>query len=210
MHKRHGTTESNQLISLTPPTMSCCGEANVPNQTNQATTQNRQLINQQPGPHPGAQFHEKQHSFQQPTVTSPTPTHPYGQNTYAFQNGYQPQQWQHNSPSPPPINQFGAYGSPTSPGSPNGSSQMQLQPLLQPSPVHNASLRGDVSSLHARTLSPPLISIPQPRQEFKSPSDEGKMSVAIDFGECWYSVTIFGKLIASQVLHFREWLEFRR
>src|ERR1700735_1379153 len=129
---------------------SCCGEP-ATEESKQATPYNRQPIDQQPSPHPGAQFHDKRPSFQQPALTSPTPTHPYSQNSYTGQNGYQqplPSNWSHHSPSPPPVNQFGAYGSSTITGSSNSYSQTQHQPLLQPTPVHNAALRGDTSSPH--------------------------------------------------------------
>lgn len=180
--------------------MSCCGEPNKPkDEANRVAPFNGQTVNQQPGPHPGVQYHEKQASFQQPTIPSPTPTHPYGQQSFNGHNGHQqtPSNWSQHSPSPPPMNQFGAYGAPglpaPTPSSFNGSSTAysQHQSLLQPSPVHNASFRGNTSSPHtSMTSPPPMTATPMPRQDFRPPSDEGKMSVSIDFGVYFMFITI--------------------
>lgn len=166
--------------------MGCCGEPNVPaDESNRAAPHNRQLIDQQPGLHPGAQFYEKQPTFQQPVLTAPTPTHPQVQNTYTGQNGYQPQQpsnWSQHSPSPPPVNQFGTF-SPALTAVPGSSSNYSQTPFLQPSPVHNPSPGGDTSSPNTSISSPLINLVSSARQDFRAPSDEGKMSVAIDFGE---------------------------
>lgn len=169
------------------PTMSCCGEPNKPkDEANRVSPYNNGTVTQQPGPHPGAQFHEKQPSFQQPNIPSPIPSHPYGQNTMNTLNSHQhtPSNWSTHSPSPPPTNQFGAYGTPglnnTFNGSVNGFPQHQ--PLLSPSPTHNASHRSDTTSPHMSMSSPPMTTS-SARQDFRPPSDEGKMSVSIDFGK---------------------------
>src|ERR1700722_17313769 len=83
--------------------MGCCGEPNVPDGMPSHIPSNRQLIDQQPNPHPGAQIREKP-TFQPPGLTAPTPTLPYSQNSYQPQ---QPSNWGQHSPSPPPVNQFG-------------------------------------------------------------------------------------------------------
>src|SRR6267154_402809 len=157
--------------------MSCCGEPNSRNvASNQPTPYHRQPIDQQPGPHPGAQFHEKQSTFQQPTLTSPSPVHSYNQNSYVGQNGFQPQPsggWQQHSPSPPPVNQFGGYPSPVAQSAATNYSQIPHQSLLQLNSVHTGSIRGDTSTLRTST-GPPISSVASPRQDFRPPSDEGK------------------------------------
>jgi len=188
---------------LSLPTMGCCGEPNhVKGATNRVTSNNGQPVTQQPGPHPGAQLQEKQTSFQQPTIPAPTPTHPYGQNSYGQNGHYQsqpqaqaqpPATWSHHSSSPPPVNQFGAHGTF------NNSAVLQ-QPLLQPNPVHNASYRA--TSPPIQTGSP--LNTTAPRQDFRS--NEGRMSVSIDFGTTFSGVAYGSSRIAAgkvqQILHW--------
>lgn len=169
--------------------MSCCGEPKRPNgSTNQPPSQNGHLISQQPSPHPGA-FHEKQASFQQPSIPSPAPTHPYGQQSFIDPNAQfqstSPSNWSHHSPSPPPpVNQFGVFGSPAASSHVN-MSYSTTQPLIQPSPVHNGSYRGDSTSPNWPITSTVTSISPindRQLQGFSPPSDEGKMSISIDFG----------------------------
>jgi hypothetical protein len=176
--------------------MSCCGQSNGPQDPSNPATPYRQPIDQQPSPHPGAQIHNKSHSFQQPNLTAPTPMHSYNQNSYAGQNGHQAQQpsnWSQHSPSPPPVNQFGVYGLPAIAAASNSYPQAQYQPQLNL--IHNPSLRGGTSSPPTSMTSPLMTSISAPRQDFRPPSDEGKVSVAIDFGECQLVVVICGQVI---------------
>lgn len=177
--------------------MSCCGEPNnAPVPENRAVnTYNNQTVNQQPTPHPG--FQGQPISFQQPNISSPP--NAYSQNSFGpngvgqsgFQqpNGFQqPQQngWSH-SPSPPPMNQFGQPNQPNlhapTPSTYNASTNSYgtMAPLLQPSPVHTPSqgFRSSTASPPGQMVSP---AVPPPQQAFKPPSDEGKMSVSIDFG----------------------------
>ena len=160
--------------------MSCCGEPNKPkDDVNRVSPYTNGTVNRQPGLHPAPQFHE---SFQQPNIPSPIPSHPHGQNTMNSLNGHQhvPSNWSTHSPSPPPVNQFGAPGvNNTFNGPVTGFSQRQ--PLLSPSPTHNASHRSNTTSPHMSTSSPSMATF-SGRQDFRPPLDEGKMSVSIDFG----------------------------
>jgi hypothetical protein len=183
--------------------MGCCGEPNhLKGATNRVTSNNGQPVTQQPGPHPGAQIQEKQTSFQQPTIPAPTPTHPYGQNSYGQNGHYQsqpqaqaqpPATWSHHSSSPPPVNQFGAHGTF------NNSAVLQ-QPLLQPNPVHNASYRATSPPIQAGSP----LNTTAPRPDFRS--NEGRMSVSIDFGTTFSGVAYGSSRIASgkvqQILHW--------
>lgn len=149
--------------------MSCCGTPKgVKDLTNHAPLQNGQMVNQQPSPHPGL-YQEKQ--FQPPSIPSPVPTHPYDPRGFS--------QSQHGSPSPPPPSQFG--GMPANFQSPYSTMQ---SPLLQPTPAHS---RGDSASPGRMSMMSPMTSSTpinggQP-STFHAPSDEGKMSISIDFGE---------------------------
>jgi hypothetical protein len=69
-----------------------------------------------------------------------------------------------------------------SPVSSNTYSQSQNLSMFQSSLAHTASLR-------TSTTSPLMTSLASPRQEFRPPPIEGRMSVAIDFGECRYIAT---------------------
>lgn len=182
--------------------MSCCGEPVNKNKedTNRVVPFNIQSINQQPSPHPGAQFQEKA-AFQHPGILSPPPTHQYNGNTYGQNNVAQPQvltawaQPGQPTPSPPPVNQFNSFVPPTSPLLPpstptnnasntyNGSAN-GYAPLTHPSPVQSFPYRADTTSPAASIAVPPMTAT-------SSQPDEGKMSVSIDFGKCLYKISHF-------------------
>lgn len=165
--------------------MGCCGEPYDKPATNgqKQVGNNGYPIVQQPTPHPGAQFQEKQ--FQQPSIPSPPPTHQFGQNGFP-QQSWTPVSTQSPSPHPnQPYNPYGMSGT-TSPGPiapqfsgttlngmhPNGS-------FPAPTPGHllSPSLSAPVMTTSRVTQNP----VPQV-------SDEGKMSVSIDFGTTFSGV----------------------
>lgn len=179
--------------SYIPATMSCCGEAKPPasDQKPQNGYPNMQTVNQQPVPHPGLQ----NPSFQQPTVSPPPNVHQQG--GFA-QNGFQQQQgWQSNSPPPfnpysganTPAGTFDATAKNTYNGSVNG--YPFNEPLARPGSAHASIMRSQAGSPPHMSVSspPPMMTIqPPPGQIGQIPgyptqADEGKMSVAIDFGE---------------------------
>lgn len=159
--------------------MSCCGTAKTQGVNRQEVNLSPSTpIAQQPSPHPGALFPEKQ-SFTAPSISPPPAAH-----TYNSLNGHQsPPPSSLTSTSPPPmIPQFNSF---------NG--DLQSQPLFDPSsmapPFQDNLLRpsptypGSVGS-RPSAYSPQAISVmPSSNAGFSPPlSDEGKMSISIDFG----------------------------
>ena len=146
--------------------MSCCGTPagdKAADEKNRGYPQYPQQspINQQPGPQPGlGPWHDKQH--QPPTIPSPPPTH-----------------YSHGTAHSPPPNNFNPSYQPSmfNPSTLSGTTYHQtpsinrVQPSLPPSPPPVGPY-GPVS-----TVSPP----PQ-KKGYNIPTDEGKLSVSIDFG----------------------------
>ena len=179
--------------------MGCCGEP-IDKPTEQ---EKKAAINlngngiptsQQPVPHPGAQM-----VMQQPTISSPPPAQQLTmQHTGGFQ---QAQPWIQPTQSPPPIaNQFNPYAlaTSTSPGplpnqftgttvngmGPNSSLGSTINAGLQrPSPVHPGSPFQAANNAMMASGIPPQQRMSAIPMEFQKQHDEGKMSVAIDFGE---------------------------
>jgi len=146
-------------------TMPCCG---TPTGKQGADVRNRPYsqypqqspINHQPSPHPVLGWQEKQ--YQPPTIPSPPLTH------YSHPNS--------NSPPPQSIlnssyPQPGFNPSTLSGASYQTSSIVRPPPSLPPSPPPVGSY-GPIS-----TVSPP-----PPTKGYLIPTDEGKLSVSIDFG----------------------------
>lgn len=178
--------------------MGCCGEpADTPNpQTaNRSVAANVGVVNQQPAPQPSPVWQEKA-QFQPPNIAAPPPALQYGQNLAAqpqAQQGLaQQQQWgqvqggQFNpyaaptSVSPPPsgsatlVNPSLSGYPPTSPSPPFD--QTRTPPIMQPAAVYSAIGSGmTMSGRHS-------VSSGGHGQGMKVSSDEGKLSVAIDFG----------------------------
>ncbi|KAG9217771.1 hypothetical protein CCMSSC00406_0003540 [Pleurotus cornucopiae] len=196
--------------------MSCCGEAKPPTsaQKPQNGYPNMQTVNQQPVPHPGLQ----NPSFQQPTVSPPPNVHQQG----AFaQNGFQQQQgWQ--SSSPPPFNPYSGTNTPagtfdaTAKNTYNGSVNGYPfnEPLARPGSAHTSIMRSQAGSPPHMSVSspPPMMTIqPPPGQIGQIPgyptqADEGKMSVAIDFGTTFSGVAYGSSRIAGgQVQQILNW-----
>jgi hypothetical protein len=155
--------------------MGCCGES--ADSTAQGQSNNRQIpssngfVTQQPAAYPAAQYAPKL----QTSIPAPAPTvaHP---NTGAYgQTGYQPAQTQPywGQTSPPPMSQSSANMStpPLTSPSPPTTSTSPHPTLMRPTPIHPAG------QPHVSLSAPQMMSYGQ-----KKPSDEGKMSVSIDFG----------------------------
>lgn len=185
--------------------MGCCGEsvvsANTPDTqyANRAQPVNNGIISQQPGPHPGAQHHIQPFGEKPPLLIPPGPSPPppsFQQNNRSI-NGTP---WSH-SPSPPP--QGPAYSAPLSPNlggaplmsppaayAPPGPSNSTafFTPLFHPDPIH--------APLRSNSVTPSTSTAVTSARINPAPSDEGKMSISIDFGEyshCyWRSLVLTG------------------
>lgn len=174
--------------------MGCCGEpANSPNTqyANRPQPPNHGIISHQPGPHPGAQYHTQSPGEKPPLLVRHGPSPPLP----SLQQNNQPMNdsgWLH-TPSPPPRDSV--YSAPLSPSLshlggtpltpppatyiPSGPSNSAVffPHLLQPGPVHVPPRNGAVSPPVSNTL---VHSYPASDMV---PSNEGKMSISIDFGE---------------------------
>lgn len=177
--------------------MGCCGEpadfnAN-PDEKNRPTSQITNTINQQPSASSHLGLGNQQ--FQPPTITSLPPAHAsvYGN------NGFQQQPW--GQSTSPTVNQFGSFV---------GSGTPSTVPLLSSSPVYGSSMGTQNDSLHSQQLmrpnptypgssfrtasphnsmsSPPPMSMAAQSMITSPPLDEGKMSIAIDFGTTYSGV----------------------
>ncbi|KAF8622621.1 hypothetical protein AX15_006876 [Amanita polypyramis BW_CC] len=153
--------------------MGCCGEANDSNDANRMVQQPVGMVTTQPVPQPVL-------GFQTPDLSTPAPTYPVEMLRST---------WSH-SPSPPP-NQYGVPNAhPTNDSLPGSSSFMTNEPLLRQNNTYPGYATG--SPPLSIQLHPP--NIPQfPSQE----QDEGKMSVAIDFGTTFSGVAYGSARIAG-------------
>jgi len=155
--------------------MPCCGEPKKGKKdfSNRPTPQQTGPVVIQPGLHPPPQF--------QPPNVTPPPIHASGFPQNGFGIHSQPP-WTH-SPPPPPANDLGAQhglltGSTNLPASTyNGSTFNVNGSPGQPSIARPLSAQ--------RTQSPPLGGLPPGASPptVPAPRDEGRMSVAIDFGK---------------------------
>jgi hypothetical protein len=195
--------------------MRCCGKPvrKDDQYTNRPQPFPAGTVQQQPIPQPAAQIYEKPALL---TSSGPSPPPPSFQANYPLIHGG-PGPWGHGSPSPPPGSihqgmlpmsanmQMGppnpyfdlSVGQSAHPGTPT--------PLYQPSPVHAPVKR------HAST-SPSLVGslthtvTSASRHEYGGASDEGRMSISIDFGTTFSGVAYASSRIASgviqQILHW--------
>lgn len=168
--------------------MPCCGTPSAiqgVDEKNRAYAQYppQSPINQQPGAQPGLGWQEKQ--YQAPAIPSPPPTH--------FSPG--PPQ------SPPPSSFNHSYQQSTfNPSTLSGTtyqapSIVRPAPSLPPSPPPVGGY-GPVS-----TVSPPPL-----KKGYTVPTDEGKLSVSIDFGTTFSGIAYGSSRIAAgqvqQILHW--------
>ena len=197
--------------------MGCCGEpADAPNPQNgnrsvAANVNQAGTVNQQPAPQPSPVWQEKT-QFQPPNIASPPAAMQFGQNMAGQPQMMQQQQWgqaqngQFNpyalptSVSPPPaasatlVNPSPSGYPQTSPSPPFG--QARTPPLMQPSAVYQPGSGMTLSSRQSPTLS----------AGFKAASDEGKLSVAFDFGKWHIGICIVLKAhLVSQVQRSPVW-----
>lgn len=188
--------------------MSCCGSARANEGNSGSTPAGGTLqpfpISNQPTGHPGIDPYLEKSAFQPPSISSPPPVHaltPFG--------GTQS--------SPPP------FGGTQSPPPPSSTTHGSVAPSPPPqSPLANgyhggsfADLSGSMSTLRRPSPSypptknpnlPNLLSTYRPSVAIPAPSipttDEGKMSVSIDFGElrdaCTYYVELWNNGLWSR------------
>ena len=155
---------SSSLLS-----MSCCGTSRSPVDRNSAQAPlSPHPISHQPSPHPGAVFPEKTQWLQQPSIPSPPLAHPYNS-----LNG-------HHSPKP---HSFVSGGSNSPPPMQQQFTSFTHDPynqssLTKPNPSYVGGSLGMLSPTFGITSVTPSVS-----GEFSPLSDEGKMSISIDFGE---------------------------
>lgn len=172
--------------------MGCCGETRskpVANSEKQNVLDGSYPVSQQPTPHPGLQYDEKQ--FQPPSIPSPPPAQqPLGSPDL---NGFQQQPWQQQQQglagpgSPPPTSSSHTFdpfrpagaASPPPPGAFSGTTLQSFNgtPLERPTPFYSGSVQQTVS-MSAQKING--YTSPEPVRT----ADEGKMSVSIDFGAC--------------------------
>ncbi|KAG6856846.1 hypothetical protein H0H87_012904 [Tephrocybe sp. NHM501043] len=182
--------------------MGCCGDPIDKSAPQKVEPYNPGIVTQQPGPHPGL---EKPPAFQQPTISTPPPTHTY--------NGAAPAPW--GQPMQSQVDQFGGYPMGVTPpvnvqsypgnGSmftaPSGFGAMN-EPILRPGSAHHRSVSS--GSPPYMVVSPPLPKAISP------PPDEGKMSVSIDFGTTFSGVVrayAYGssRIAGGQVQQILNW-----
>ncbi|THH09897.1 hypothetical protein EW146_g8542 [Bondarzewia mesenterica] len=191
--------------------MSCCGTSRNANHRNSAQAPlSPHPTSQQPGAHPGAVYPQKQ-SFQQPSIPTPLPTHPSnslnGHYLNPLLNGHQsppPQSLMTGSSHSPPLMQQ-QYNS-----SYNVTATAYQNTLMKPNPTY----LGGTSSLLSPSYAPTSVTVPV-SADFSPPSDEGKMSISIDFGTTFSGVAYGSSRIAAgkvqQILHWPGSLEtFRK
>lgn len=153
--------------------MSCCGDpVHKDNQyTNRQPPLNTGIVQQQPPPHAPAHIYEKPALLASPA--SPLRPSPPPQ---SFQSHRPPSQWGAGSPSPPPpsIHQSMNFGVP--------GAQPGISPLYQPSPVHALHRNGSTSPSLSLSVTQSAIGSAYGSTAPTSTSDEGRMSISIDFG----------------------------
>lgn len=173
--------------------MGCCGQPYDETTTNsqkQLVANNSYPTNQQPSPHPGTQYQEKQ--FLPPTIPSPAPTQQFGSQNGAGANGFPQQPWQQQmlagsppppSTSPPPFNPYQLSGSPSPPiaatqfsGS-NLHGMANMAAVQRPMPYYPGASAAQSSIMMTTSK---LSGMKTP--ETVPAADEGKMSISIDFG----------------------------
>lgn len=172
--------------------MGCCGQpVSAPDTqyANRSQPLSPGIISHQPGPHPGPQSQAQSRREKPPLLVSgPSPPPQSLQQNNQPVNG---SNWLH-TPSPPPPS---AYSTPLSPNLnhfagapltpppatyiPSGpSSSAFFSPLSHPGPVHAPPRSSTVSPSISTTIVHTLPALNAP-----VPSNEGKMSISIDFGE---------------------------
>lgn len=157
--------------------MSCCGSARTYEGNSRSAPAGGTVqpfpISHQPEAHPEINPYAEKPPFQVPSISSPPPVHALSQ-FGGTQSPPPPSSTTHGSvaPSPPPQ-------SPQFNGSFHGSSLADisgsLNPLRRPSPSYPAAGNPNLLSTYR-----PSVAIPAPSM---STTDEGKMSVSIDFGK---------------------------
>ncbi|KAJ3966608.1 hypothetical protein EV361DRAFT_934394 [Lentinula raphanica] len=179
--------------------MSCCGEPKTANDERQnRQVVGSQVINQQPGPLAG--LTEKPGTvFQSPSPPPAAHPHQYGQNI-------QPP-WPSNSPSPPPMNQFGV----SPPGSPQPNASFSLnhrvgQSISRPPSSFQTGHGFGAGDNMSISMAPPSMAPVHVRSESSIVVDEGKMSISIDFGTTFSGVAYGSSRIAGgQIQQILRW-----
>jgi len=158
--------------------MSCCGESRPQNGVRPVNSfQPYSITNQQPSPHPViTPFQEKPFQpFQPPNIVSPPPVHAMSQFDGGTRSPPPQSSTTHGSPppvSPPPsaLPQMGTFNRTSV--DPAGS--LSLSPLRRPSAAYSPAGNPNILSTYQPSA---------PMPNLVPPTDEGKMSVSIDFGE---------------------------
>lgn len=176
--------------------MGCCGQpASTPDiqYANRSQPLSPGIISHQPGPHPGAQYQARAPGEKQPLpIPGPSPPPPSLQQNNQAING---SSWLHTPSPPPPPLRTSVYSTPLSPNS----THFAGAPLAPPPATYIPSGPSS-SAFFPQNSHPGLIDAP-PRNNTVSPSisttivhtsqainapvlsNEGKMSISIDFGE---------------------------
>jgi hypothetical protein len=168
--------------------MSCCGSAR-PHEGNSRSapaggTVQPFPISHQPIAHPEINPYAEKSTFQVPSISSPPPVHALSQ-FGGTQSPPPPSSTTHGSvaPSPPPQSpQFNSSFHGSSLADLSGS----MNTLRRPSPSYPAAGNPNLLSTYRPSVAIPAPSVPT--------TDEGKMSVSIDFGKLRIASTYFVKL----------------
>ncbi|OCB85968.1 actin-like ATPase domain-containing protein [Sanghuangporus baumii] len=172
--------------------MGCCGEPlnKYDDKQNLNAPNNVYPTNQQPSPHPGALYHEKQ-QFRPPSIPSPPPAQQFGAQIAVNGSGFLQQPWQQQMPpsSSPPLpsssGAFNPYQLSTSPSPPPASAQFSgttLNGMAQTGSFQAGSRYSSAMMMTSRVEGSVKSSNAGPA------IDEGKMSVSIDFGTTFSGV----------------------
>jgi hypothetical protein len=156
--------------------MSCCREILGGAPSNRPHNQVREIITTQPTAQPALEKPTAQPVSYQPALASPPPAIVTNSNGHGFNNSAIPPWGQAPSPSVP-----SQYGSPSPPipspplgmfANPGYNPTSNFSAISQPQSAYPQSMSGQTLPMSS---SPPL--------DFSRGADEGKMSVAVDFGE---------------------------
>ena len=169
--------------------MSCCGSARTPEGNSRSAPAGGTLqpfpISHQPTALPEINPYAEKSTFQVPSISSPPPVHALSQ-FGGTQSPPPPSSTTHGSvaPSPPPLSP--QFNGSSFHGSSLADVSSTLNPLRRPSPSYPAGGNPNLLSTYRPSVAVPAPSVPT--------TDEGKMSVSIDFGKLRAASTYYVKL----------------
>ncbi|KAF8272697.1 hypothetical protein EI94DRAFT_1769673 [Lactarius quietus] len=188
---------------------SCCGSARTHEGNSRSAPAGGTLqpfpISQQPTALPGINPYPEKLPFQPPSISSPPPVHALSQ-FGGTQSPPPPSSTTHGSAAPSPPPQSPQFNGPFH-GSSLADISGSMNTLRRPSPSYPAAGNPNLLSTYRPSVAIPPPSVPT--------TDEGKMSVSIDFGTTFSGVAYGSSRIAAgkvqQILHWPGAMEtFRK